>query len=802
MFHPAMKKEDIESSVAPLLEAGGGSKASYDVASHSRGTQSHFKDNASHLGSIYPSRMFHFIAEDELGQSLMKDELGATTDVASKAVGLQVKAWIYNCNEHHENCMKASKTTWVPTRLLDLVFGDESSIRLVNAKEEGVQGPYVTLSHCWGPNPKFLTTTREREKLHMTKGIKISDLKSTNFEEAISVARHLGIRYIWIDSLCIIQGLNGDFQAEGQLMHKVYRNSYCNLAAADSKDSHGGLFRKRQSSDVLPGGYEGDGSSPIFGTTAWRIMPDNLWDAELLDTEIYKRGWVFQERMLSPRILHFARNQIFWDCGAISACETLPSGLPLMLDDAASTDRHWRGRLQESSSLVHAPLAGVNTDSLGEFWSSAVLSYTQCDLTDQVDKTRAIWSIAKLVRDAWGDDYGVGTWALAVEEQLNWTVINIKTTVRSVDLQWRLPSWSWMSIQGAVSVPKRVLDDRCYRVKGHDEKDIRFVIKGAAKPVFGRIPSDSIKKDMQLGWDKWQKETTRRLNSSSGARANPTQERSQSAPVVPKQDIGIANKSVKDEPAAVADPRDLEPELISNSIKIKAPITPGTLYYDDETGNYNILAKSYDGSKLGETFASNEDNLVGKADSSASAPSVILFMAYPDVTPSSFDLAPNYSHVIILRAKSHTIQKASSGLGIGFEEQAYGSDNEPELPISYSGTGIIVTPTVDYCRQYNHFADDITHLEKKITSLKEDWKIENSKKDLEGLKAWIEDLGREGHWRRTGMVEFKDWSEKDWESVMGRQIWDVMRAQSSPREENDGGEAVYPMGWGTEFWLD
>ncbi|EAT86594.2 hypothetical protein SNOG_05530 [Parastagonospora nodorum SN15] len=713
MFHPAMKKEDIESSVAPLLGAGGGSKASYDVASHSRGTQSHFKDDASHLGSIYPSRMFHFIAEDELGQSLMKDELGATTDVASKAVGLQVKAWIYNCNEHHENCMKASKTTWVPTRLLDLVFGDESSIRLVNAKEEGVQGPYVTLSHCWGPNPKFLTTTREREKLHMTKGIKISDLKSTNFEEAISVARHLGIRYIWIDSLCIIQGLNGDFQAEGQLMHKVYRNSYCNLAAADSKDSHGGLFRKRQSSDVLPGGYEGDGSSPIFGTTAWRIMPDNLWDAELLDTEIYKRGWVFQ-------------------------------GLPLMLDDAASTDRHWRGRLQESSSLVHAPLAGVNTDSLGEFWSSAVLSYTQCDLTDQVDKTRAIWSIAKLVRDAWGDDYGVG----------------------------------------------------------HDEKDIRFVIKGAAKPVFGRIPSDSIKKDMQLGWDKWQKETTRRLNSSSGARANPTQERSQSAPVVPKQDIGIANKSVKDEPAAVADPRDLEPELISNSIKIKAPITPGTLYYDDETGNYNILAKSYDGSKLGETFASNEDNLVGKADSSASAPSVILFMAYPDVTPSSFDLAPNYSHVIILRAKSHTIQKASSGLGIGFEEQAYGSDNEPELPISYSGTGIIVTPTVDYRRQYNHFADDITHLEKKITSLKEDWKIENSKKDLEGLKAWIEDLGREGHWRRTGMVEFKDWSEKDWESVMGRQIWDVMRAQSSPREENDGGEAVYPMGWGTEFWLD
>lgn len=92
--------------------------------------------------------------------------------------------------------------------------------------------------------------------------------------------------------------------------------------------------------------------------------------------------------MLSPRILHFAHDQIFWDCGTISACEILPSGLPIKLDYVASTDRHWRGRLQESSSLAHAPLSGVNTDSLGGFWSSSVLNYTQCELTSQDDKSR------------------------------------------------------------------------------------------------------------------------------------------------------------------------------------------------------------------------------------------------------------------------------------------------------------------------------------------------------------------------------------------------------------------------------
>lgn len=203
--------------------------------------------------------------------------------------------------------------------------------------------------------------------------------------------------------------------------------------------------------------------------------------------------------MLSPRILHFAHDQIFWDCGTISACEILPSGLPIELDYVASTDRHWRGRLQESSSLAHAPLSGVNTDSLGGFWSSSVLNYTQCELTSQDDKSRAIWSIAKLLRDAWSDDYGAGLWALGLEEQLRWTVLDIKKSARSLDLQWRQPSWSWTSIKGAVSVPKRVLEDRCYHVTGHDGRAIRFDIKGNTKPAIERLPSDSVKKSIELG---------------------------------------------------------------------------------------------------------------------------------------------------------------------------------------------------------------------------------------------------------------------------------------------------------------
>jgi hypothetical protein len=145
---------------------------------------------------------FHFVSNDDLGEMPTKDDIGPTTDPSSKGVGKQIVKWIRDCNQNHAKCIKAAKTTWVPTRLLDLQFGDGSSVRLIKTREEGTKGPYVTLSHCWGPNKDykiFLVTLGETEELYKTKGVKLSAL-SINFQQAISVARHIGMRYMWIDS--------------------------------------------------------------------------------------------------------------------------------------------------------------------------------------------------------------------------------------------------------------------------------------------------------------------------------------------------------------------------------------------------------------------------------------------------------------------------------------------------------------------------------------------------------------------------------------------------------------------------
>lgn len=128
----------------------------------------------------------------------------------------------------------------------------------------------------------------------MTEGVPWN-LFTKNFQQAIEIARFLDVGYIWIDSLCIIQGSKEDWVREASRMHLVYRNSYCNIAIVGSADKNGGAFRKRTPENVLPTLYAPKGDSPLFGKKRfWRVVPNDLWDRELLQSFLYARAWVFQ----------------------------------------------------------------------------------------------------------------------------------------------------------------------------------------------------------------------------------------------------------------------------------------------------------------------------------------------------------------------------------------------------------------------------------------------------------------------------------------------------------------------------
>jgi Heterokaryon incompatibility protein (HET) len=155
----------------------------------------------------------------------------------------QIRQWLSDC-EGHRGCSTYRRSlTILPTRVLDLGKDPESLDPIKLFETGGIEGTYMTLSHRWGPTD-FITTTEDTFKQRIA-GILLADLPQT-FKDAVSLTRNLGIRYLWIDSLCIKQNNKEDWENEASKMGSVYSHSYLNIAATSSAGSDGGCFRERQ----------------------------------------------------------------------------------------------------------------------------------------------------------------------------------------------------------------------------------------------------------------------------------------------------------------------------------------------------------------------------------------------------------------------------------------------------------------------------------------------------------------------------------------------------------------------------
>ncbi|KAL1601512.1 hypothetical protein SLS60_006427 [Paraconiothyrium brasiliense] len=390
-----------------------------------------------------------------------------------------IKSWINECDSNHPNCAGRADRGFIPTRLLDL-NQHEDRVVLVDSRATNIRNQYTTLSYCWGRS-RNLTLLAENIDQFMHEGVAISSLALT-IQDAIKATRMLGVQYIWVDALCILQGSAGDFQFEVSLMLQVYRSSFVNLAASDSTDARDGIFRDRDGKRLFDAECQGRPNSKIFGNGIWRIVPRALWEEQILQAQLNTRGWVFQERLLSPRIIHFSRNQVFWDCATMSACENFPDGLPKPLD-TGSNDRYWRWKLQDSSDL-NVFLPTVVDSSLEQFWRNAVHNYSTCHLSFGVDKLVAIWGIVRFLIGALKERYADGMWERNLEEQLAWHVVgcqqgNGQPSTRQKGLD--APTWSWASIHGEIILPDRFAAVRDYQVVGHDGKEIAFDLIGAHK---------------------------------------------------------------------------------------------------------------------------------------------------------------------------------------------------------------------------------------------------------------------------------------------------------------------------------
>jgi hypothetical protein len=213
-----------------------------------------------------------------------------------------IKKWSQQCLELHKECREIEPPT-LPNRVLDLEPA-EPRVWTTN----GARGTYIALSHCWGTE-KGLTMTQSSTPM-LEKSISVSALLKT-FRDAIFVARALKVRYLWVDSLCIIQDSVEDWTRESGNMRDVYRNSFLTIVAAGSASDAQGFLGPRQHVTAVESGTS-DSSSRI----AFRRHPHS-GPVEPL----YTRAWTFQERFLSPRMIKFKRHELEWHCRASKVCE-------------------------------------------------------------------------------------------------------------------------------------------------------------------------------------------------------------------------------------------------------------------------------------------------------------------------------------------------------------------------------------------------------------------------------------------------------------------------------------------------
>ncbi|KAK5653428.1 hypothetical protein OQA88_8913 [Cercophora sp. LCS_1] len=355
--------------------------------------------------------------------------------------------WMKSCDESHPKCAQGPFT--LPKRLLDIRDG----VRLVDTLvDDGINPnePYMTLSHCWGSSRavQYIPRTTHNTIYNHRQGIPWDRLPPL-FQDFILLARALGCRYAWIDSLCIIQDDHEDWMVESAKMSEIYYNATLNVAATAMRNATRGLFHPRihgqgfrdtlKTSGSLLSGVDGDplettltelgDGTPIFA----RISHDRSHEALHGDMEYFRtamepllnRAWVFQERLLSRRTLHFGASEILWECRTDCFCECgrIAHGQSLsvrsvnanaLVDNDGGEFQSIGARLQSfypKKVLFHDICQGNGgTQPALDFWLRAVEEYSFLLLSHELDRPFALAGIANKFQTLTGHTYLAGLW--------------------------------------------------------------------------------------------------------------------------------------------------------------------------------------------------------------------------------------------------------------------------------------------------------------------------------------------------------------------------------------------------------
>ncbi|KAK4194081.1 heterokaryon incompatibility protein-domain-containing protein [Triangularia verruculosa] len=359
-------------------------------------------------------------------------DIVSTDSGASLPNALLLRKWLQTCDKRHSEChLRPGKEKFWPKRVINV--GDFDKLTL---DEEQLQGKdYLALSHCWGlPEDKdeaekqknlFCTTTKNyKERLQ---GFSINELPKT-FQDAVQVTRALQKQYLWIDALCIIQGLNGDWESEAKTMADIFACAYCTIAASSARGWGDGFLKPQ--SDPPDIGVQGTPSTPT-------CICD--FDKDVDKGDLMKRAWVLQERVLSRRTIHFTAAHIYCECGDGVLCEQLKQlKPPPFRKQYFILDPHFPDRLN---------ITGF--ERTADFVQFLFGKYSTSSLSFETDRDVAIYSLVVRIGEVLSTEVRYGIFRCFLGSLLLWRRVHEKSPPISYKDR-TVPSWSWMAYSGGI----------------------------------------------------------------------------------------------------------------------------------------------------------------------------------------------------------------------------------------------------------------------------------------------------------------------------------------------------------------
>ncbi|KAF5626327.1 hypothetical protein F25303_11146 [Fusarium sp. NRRL 25303] len=399
-------------------------------------------------GLKLPSLLLNIWKTSKKSFEQIEAESPMPTEHTPQSAAQAANLWISICDSEHPSCLDRATSppeAKMPSRLLDLGDSDSTTWCLFETQQKKV--PYVALSHRWTADTPTLLTKDYAEYFNPQSDA----LLPQSYRDILEICRALPIRYVWIDSLCIIQDDKGaDFSLEAPLMMDVYRYAYLTLMIC-WEFGETTAFRKRRPRGIArppPKYYNEDcirsDSYLVNGAEEFAFVVQNKNNDYRIDVDkspINKRAWVLQERHLSRRILCIGSDQLYWECqgksiGSCMSREACPESFSSF-----------------GNRLPLQPLAGSEE---GLSWSLIAEQYSQQDLTFEQDRIVAISGLANVISTLTGDTYFIGIWLESWMAGLLWEPDQLKDRPHrpkpshTASTPMALPSWSWLGFSGSV----------------------------------------------------------------------------------------------------------------------------------------------------------------------------------------------------------------------------------------------------------------------------------------------------------------------------------------------------------------